>query len=132
MSRDSVILAGRSFTEALMTSACIIRRAGEKVLSETTGEYETTYSTVFEGPCKIKFGGTQATEVDAQSQLLTEQDATLSLPIDGSEDVTVDDVAEITVNPLDAGLVGKKVRVTGIHTQTAATARRFPVEVVTD
>lgn len=131
MSRDSVIMQGRSFTEALMTSTCVITRAGESVLDEETGEYETSPVTIYEGACKIKFADTQARDFDAQSQILTEQTAILSLPIEasGSVDVTTDDVAELTVNPLDPALVGKRFRVSGLHSQTAATARRFPVEV---
>jgi hypothetical protein len=132
LSAESVILSGRRFTEALMTSTCVIRRAGERVLSETTGQYESSFTDVYTGPCKVKFGGTQADPVDAQSQRLVEQDAILSLPVVGSGDVTVDDVAEIVTSPMDAELVGLRFRVTGIHAQSFATARRFPVEVVTD
>jgi hypothetical protein len=132
VSRDSTILAGRRFNESLQTSACTITRKGDKVLNETTGEYEYEFATIYSGQCKIKFGATEAHTVDAQGQILTEQTAILSLPVDepGSVDVTTDDVAELTVNPLDPALVGKTFRVTGLHTQTAATARRFPVEVV--
>jgi hypothetical protein len=132
VSAESVIMDGRRFTEALMTSKCVIRRNGEPVFSDETGDYESVSSTVYDGICKVKFGGTQASEVDGQSQDLTEQDAILSLPVIGSAGLTVNDVAEITENPMDPDLVGELFRITGIHAQTYATARRFSVEVVTD
>lgn len=130
MSAESVILEGRRFNEALMTSACTVTRQGDKILNETTGEYEYEYITVYAGPCKIKFGATEPTEIDAQGQLLVEQGAILSLPVETSGAVTTDDLAAITACTLDPSLIGKLFRVTGLHTQTAATARRFPVEVV--
>lgn len=129
----------RSEAESMMRSRCIIRRNGEKVFSEETGDYETTVTTLYTGSrdgveiggiCKIRFGGAQANEVDGQSQDLTEQVAVLSLPIAGSSGLTVGDVAEIVSSPFDPDLVGKLFRILGHHTQTYATARRLPVEVV--
>lgn len=116
-----------------MTSECVIgEESTGPVFNEETGEYETVIGTPsYSGPCKIRFNSTVTSEVDAQSQLLVEQDAILSLPVIGSENVKVGQVCRITVNALDLGMVGKRFRVTGDHTQTAATARRFPVELVT-
>lgn len=123
----------RSQAESMMTSACIISRAGDKVFNEETGEYETPYTTIYEGKCRYKFGGTQASLVDAQSQKLVEQAITLSLPVSaaGSSDVRPDDVSELTANPFDPAMIGMKARIAGIHFQSHATARRFPVQVVT-
>ena len=86
MSAESTVLNGRRFNEALMTSECVIGdEVPGTVLNEETGEYETEIvSPSYEGPCKIRFVSTVTSEVDAQSQLLVEQDAILSLPVDGS------------------------------------------------
>lgn len=133
MSAESVIRQGRAFTESLMSSTCVITRAsGVPVLNEATGDYETPRVTVYEGPCKLKFVSGVVAEVDAAGQLAGEFDGVLSLPIGvpGSGSVQVNDVAELTGNPVDLALVGTKARITRPHAQTFATARRFPVEVL--
>lgn len=132
MSAASTISQGRRFNESLMVSECVIAPVGsEPVLNEETGEYEPVVGeTSYEGPCKIRFNSSVISDVDAQSQLLVEQSAILSLPVVGSEGVQVQHVAVITSNPMDTALEGKRFRITGDHTQTLATARRFPVELV--
>lgn len=131
MSAESVILQGRAFNEALMTSACTITRGdATPVLNETTGHYDVTSTTIYTGPCKIRFVSTVVSEADAQAQLLVEQNAILSLPIVGSETVDVDDLATITSSYMDGALVGKVFRITGIHAQSFATARRLTVEII--
>lgn len=129
---ESATRMGRMHAERLMTSECVIGdEVPGTVLNEETGEYDVEIvDPSYEGPCKIRFVSTVVSEVDAQSQLLVEQDAILSLPVDGSEQVRVQQVCRITANSLDAGMVGKRFRVTGDHTQTFATARRFPVQLV--
>lgn len=125
------LMTARYRTESLMASACVIRRpSGAPVLDEVTGEYTPTFTMIYTGPCKVKSSSTVTSDVDAASQLLTVQQYVLSLPIQGSEGVRVDDVCEVTVSPLDAGLVGVRLRVAGLHAQTFATARRLVCEVV--
>lgn len=130
VSAESVIVAGRRFQESQFVSACVIRRASGQTFNEATGQYVPIYATVYEGACLLKFASGSVREVDAQSQQLVRQSPVLKLPVAGSEGVRVDDVAEITANPLDAGRVGLKVRIAGDHVGTLTTARRFPVEVV--
>lgn len=132
MSAESVILQGRLFQESQFLSTCTISRrtSDEPVLSEETGDYTHTYETVYSGPCLLKFGQSQPRDIDAQGQLLTEQTPTLKLPVEGSEEVTEDDTGVIDSNTLDAGLIGTAFRIAGVHAQTLATARRFPVEVL--
>ena len=115
-----------------MLSTCVIGdESSDPILNEETGEYEPVVGNpVYEGPCKIRFNSGVTSDVDAQQQLLVVQAAVLSLPIEGSEAVTVRQVCRITANPFDPGMVGKTFRITGDHTQTLATARRFPVELV--
>lgn len=131
MSAESVIRQGRQFQESQFLSTCTIsRRSGSPVLNEETGDYEYSSSVVYSGPCLLKFGQTQPRDIDAAGQLLTEQTPTLKLPVDGSQNVTEDDTGVIVSNPLDVGLVGTAFRIAGVHAQTLATARRFPVEVL--
>lgn len=117
-----------------MTSVCVIGdEVTGTVLDETTGEYPVEIVTPsYEGVCKIRFNSTVTSDVDAQSQILVEQSAILSLPVDTSGEVQVQQICRIVENPHDPALVGKKFRITGDHTQTLATARRFPVEMVSN
>lgn len=113
-----------------MLSTCTVNSAGEPVWDEATGDYVPSGTTVYEGPCKLRFPSTVLRESDVQSQFVVEQEPMLALPVVGSELVSVGDVVTITANPFDAAMVGLKLRVAGVHTQTFATARRFPVELV--
>lgn len=113
-----------------MVSTCRIdRKVGTSEEMDDDGNYGDILETVYEGACKVKFVSTVTSDTDAQSQFLTDQTAVLSLPVDGSEAVVIDDVAVITGNPMDAGLIGKRFRVSGFHGQTFATARRFQAEL---
>ena len=113
-----------------MTSTCVIRRVSGQVLSEVTGEYTPTTTTVYDGPCELRFDSSVLSPVDGQSQLLVQQQPLVKLPVEGSAGVTVDDVGELTGHPLDPGMVGLVFRVAGLHSKSRATARRLPVEVL--
>ncbi len=123
---------GRALAESAMESTCRIERIGKAgELNESTGKVERPRTTVYEGPCRLKFESSVVGEVDAQSRILTQQTAVLAVPVAGSEAVRVGDVATITANPLDAGLVGRELRINSAHAQTHATARRFQAELTT-
>lgn len=120
----------RAQAESLMVSVCTITRGGGAgVWNESTGQYDSTAVTVYSGPCRVRFPSTVVRESDTQNQFTVEQEPLLSLPVAGSEGVTVDDVVTITANPSDSAMVGLTLRIAGLHAQTQATARRFPVEV---
>jgi hypothetical protein len=130
VSAESVVLAGRQFAAARMTSTCEIRHETGRTFNEDTGEYAPTYVIVYTGPCKVRFESPRVFIRDMQSELLAEQRPILFLPIEGTEDVAPNDIATITAAPLDAALVGMEIRINGQHTQTYATARRMPCEVI--
>jgi len=121
---------GRISAESRMTSKCTISRTSTPIFNESTGEYDETSTLIYSGICKIKIGGNQASQIEAAGQILIAQDSTLSLPVLLSGAVREDDVATITENDLDAALVGLLFRVKAGHSQTNATARRLPVEMV--
>lgn len=125
-----VTLMGRRQAEALMESACVITRAGETTTDPVTGEDVPTSTTIYTGKCRLKFPNAQATQVEAAGQLLATQFPVLSLPVDGSAGVLMDDVATVT-SPLDPD-VTVVARIAGLHSQTHATARRFPLEVLSN
>lgn len=115
-----------------MVTTIRIRRQTGKGKNLETGKIETTWAVIYEGPARWRFGNTQPRDLDAAGQRLVEQSPTVSLPI-GAESALVrtDDEGTVLANPPDPGLVGVGFRVAGIHAQTHATARRFPVEVTT-
>jgi hypothetical protein len=114
-----------------MTSTCVVTRVTGRTLNEDTGEYEDITVPVYSGPCKVRFESARVFRRDMESQLLAEQRPILFVPIDGTGSLTVDDVATITASPIDAALVGMRIRLDGQHAQTYATARRIPGEVLT-
>jgi hypothetical protein len=120
----------RSAAESMMVDTCVIAPwARSDVLDEATGEYEMTLGeAVYEGPCRYRAGNTAVHEIDAEAQALIEQSDVLSVPLGGSELVTKDMAAVVTLT-LD-NVEPFTVRITGGHQQTFSTARRFPVERV--
>lgn len=122
-------LAGRREAEKLMlTTVTITRPAGEPVLNEETGEYETSVVTVYSGKAKVTLRGPSVTDVNAAGQLLAAQKLILSVPVAGTESVADDDTVTVTANPLDSALVGRTFTIAGQQSQTFATARRFEIE----
>jgi len=128
---ETAITAGRRFAEARMTSTCIITRTTEQPLDEDTLRYPETVTTVYTGPCKVRFETARVFNRDVAGQIVGEQLPILFLPVDTSAGVNRGDIATITGNPEDPSLVGVRIRVNGQHAQTWATARRLPAEIVT-
>lgn len=133
-----LLARGRRLAKKTLPGECIIRRGGgepvlddkgEPILNEETAEYEVTEpETVYSGPCDLSFDSSVVREIDVQGQPGVEQEPVLELPVLESAGVQVNDVAEITAHRFDAGIVGRKVRIAGLHGGTV-TLRRLPVEV---
>lgn len=133
---------GRVLAEALMTDTCTITRAGAGAgagagvgagvgpFNESTGQYDPPPRiTVYTGKCRIQIKSAVASSADSSAgdRLGTVQDRELQLPITGTADVSIDDVAEVTAAVSDASLVGRKFTVTERHEKSQATARRLRV-----
>ena len=123
----------RAAAESMMISEGIVRRATGQVVRDPDTLVETPeYAVVYEGKCRFKAASTQAGRSAIPGAVAVDQGATLSLPIGvvGAGDVRLDDLWECTANPLDPSKIGKKARIAGEHSQTFATAHRYPVEEV--
>lgn len=132
MSADSVALQGRQLAESQMTSAGIVYRAnGGFTTDPVTLEETPTYDTIYTGACRLRFTANTPRTGEVPGVVVTDQSATLSFPVLGSEGITTGDIWQCTANPLDPALVGRRLRIAGIHSMTHATARRFPVEETT-
>jgi len=123
----------RAQAESMMVSAGVVRRAtGETVEDPNTGEQTPVYAIVYTGMGRYKAANVQAGRAEIPGAIVVDQSATLSLPVgaSGAGDVRLNDIWECTANPFDASLIGRKMRITGVHSQTYATAHRYPVEEV--
>ena len=128
MIADGVTRMGRRQAEALMSSECeISEQTGETVNGD--GEIVPVFTVVYSGKCKLRWPTATSAELNAGGQIMTVQTPELHLPVEGSGDVRVGHLATIIANPLDAALVGTRLRVRGVQFQTFATARRLQVEV---
>jgi len=114
-----------------MPDACQIgteAEAGKR--DETTGKKTTTFTEVYNGPCQFKAGNTAAGDTEAAGQRITEQSATLKLPVATSGMVRTDMVVIMTASEDDPALVGTRARIKGVFPASGTTTRRLPIEVV--
>lgn len=120
----------RREAESEMREKCRITRpgTGQGPWNNVTLSYDDPPDVVvYEGKCKLRFGGARARRSQAGDQLFVEQGPTLSLPVLTSTDVAKDDRVEITDSKDDPALVGRIVWVDADRAQTNATSRRLPV-----
>ncbi len=111
--------------ESLMVDTVRIRRrSGSPLPDPVTGQLVYTFTTVYEGKCRLVLRSGVVRDVDAQSQLLAVQTPELHVPVTVSGVLPNDEFEILAGN--EAGVTG---HVAGVHVQTFKTARRLPVEV---
>jgi len=115
---------GRTLAESLMVDTVRIRRKSGTVWDDALGQNVPSYTTVYEGVCRLVLRSGVVRDVDAQSQLLGVQAPELHVPV-STAGVLPDDEFELLTGD-DAGLTG---RVAGVFPQTFKTARRLPVVI---
>ena len=120
----------RAHAESLMWDSCVITGdGGAPVWNDETGTYDSPAgSTIYSGKCRLRMPRAAGNRVDSGEASWAVDDGVLSLPVDGSQAVTAGPVAVVTLG-LDP-LVSVTVTVQATHAQTASTARRLPVKVV--
>lgn len=124
----------RAQAEEQMTeggATCIITRpgTGAATMDPTSLQYTGPADvTVYEGICLVQdagqlanaSGGASVSTIDGSTQ-----GRVVKLPVAESVGVRQNDVVEITANPADLELVGRKFTVRGLHHKTLATSRRL-------
>lgn len=130
MSAESAVAAGRIAAEALMTDTAQIGFEVQSTDMDEHGEYPAIFTPIYDGPCRFKAGNVQATDVEASTQLLVSQLATLSLPITTSVDVQNGMQVRVTGSLTDPALPGTIARIEAPFRSSYATARRFAARVV--
>lgn len=124
-------MMARREVEANMTTLGVVRRdTGATTQDPITLEEVPVFETIYTGKCSLRFPDMQPASVSIPGMILVEQDAVLSLPVTSSGGVRVNDLWECTANGMDSSLVGVILRIAGVHHQTNATARRFPVKEI--
>ncbi|WP_349814959.1 DUF6093 family protein [Curtobacterium sp. MCLR17_032] len=131
MTAESAARSGRWIAESIMTDTCRVGKEVPGPINEATGKRETVIQPVYEGACRFKASAVQAADAEQAGQLLVSQAATLSLPLGTSGAVTKGHVVEITGSLTDASLVGRRARVDAPFASSYATARRFPITLLT-
>lgn len=116
--------------ESLMTDTAQIGFVTDSLELDEHGEYVPTFTPVYDGPCRFKAGNVQASDVEASSQLLVSQLATLSLPISSSDAVRNGMTVRVTGSLTDPALPGTVARIEAPFRSSYATARRFAARVV--
>lgn len=128
---DAALPFFRQQAESLMTDTCQIGTvSNDKVLNESTLEYENTFTVVYDGPCEFKAGDVQASDVELAGQVLVTQLSTLKLPIASSTTVRMGMEVRVTGSQTDPALTGTVARIRAPFVSAYKTARRFAVEVV--
>lgn len=110
-----------------MTATCKIERKTGRTIDESTGAYIDTYTTVYEGKCKVQTFESYEQSPEAGGHTYTLMRLHLHVPISATG-IQVDDRATITASASDSDLVGAVFRIAGDFAKDHATARRFPVE----
>lgn len=128
MSVHSVLAQGRAAVEQLFVDTCKIERLadGRGPFNPTTGDYDPTWQTLYEGRCRLKNQGAGSSSEYGEHEvnLPTYQ---LVLPYDVSPEIRETDRVTVT-SSADAWLVGRQMQVTGVDKTAIKTARRLTVQ----
>lgn len=131
---SAALAAGRRAAERIMLSACRVTRLFEVTLDTSSlnlSDDDPSNDLVYEGPCRLREVSPRILNRYAEGQVLADQQLVLSLPVGTSGDVRTGDLVTITDGGPDPSLTGRQYRIGGLHSQTEATAHRYPVEIWT-
>jgi hypothetical protein len=98
------------------------------VFNEDTGKYADELTVHYSGPARIKYPSMVVSEKTPVGQVLASQDVILSLPVEGSSAVQVNDTVWVDASEVDADLADTTFRIKGNPQRGAVTAHRYPVE----
>ncbi len=123
----------RTFAARMMVDTCTITRpdpdAPAPVMNEDMTYPPRARITVYTGPCRIQVKSVIASSnaKEAGDRAVTTQEFEWQGPVDGTEDVTVNDVIHMDTAANDASLVDREFTVKARHEKTHATTRRLRV-----
>lgn len=112
--------------ERLMTDTCKVERATDTALDPATLAEVPTYSTIYDGPCRVQTNAGRVYRPEVGEQAINVTRQILQLPVTATG-VAVDDVVTLTAAG-DAALVGVRLVVIEVEHKSDATMHRFTVE----
>jgi hypothetical protein len=131
------VVEGRTLIESLMQESCVITRVDSAVerggMDPETMQYPAApLLTIYEGKCRIQIRSAVASALDSSAgdRESTVQERELQLPIDGTDEIAINDIVEITSAALDPSLAGRAFTVVARHEKSHATARRLRIREV--
>ena len=110
-----------------MLDTCTVKRVTGVTTDLLTGADVPTYSTIYDGPCKVQTFEPQERNPEVGGATLTVQRYSVHVPV-GAFVPAVGQVVTITDAALDPNLTGRMFRVVALLHKTAATAYRLGVE----
>ena len=133
---DAELAQFRADAELGMVDACSITRAGvgQPVFDPGTGQYtDPPRVDVYVGKCRTQVTAIIANSTDSQGgeRAYRVQGSEFQLPLTGTDNVSIGDVAEITAAGFDPALVLRKFTIIARFEKTHATSRRLRVEEAT-
>lgn len=123
----SALARGRAAAERLMVDQCVVRRVTGTVTDPDTGRVTPTYTSVYEGRCRVQQQHVQARAVEPGEAHLLMLRLEVHLPMSVTGIAAGDEVA-ITASAHDPDLAGRTFVVRELAHKTHATARRLGVE----
>lgn len=114
-----------------MRDRCKIERPGDPVFDPVTGQYTSTATPIYTGPCRLKEAFTSE-EAQAGEQQIRTRRYTVSLPWDkATTPVKVEDVVTLTASD-DAWVTGVALYVISVEYGSDRSARRLVLEERSD
>lgn len=123
------MLEARADVESLMLDTCTAVRPGTITTDPVSGKVTRPLAPVYDGKCRLRQPATQPRETVAGEHEHTVQETRWDTPV-GSGPFQVGDIVTMTTAALDAQLVGRTYKVTGLFNQSGATAQRCKVQEV--
>jgi hypothetical protein len=127
----SALARGQAAALALMQDACTIRRRGEPMVDDFSGETAQSWASLYAGPCRVQQGIAQADEQDAGEDYQLRLRLVVQLPVSVTA-LEVEDEITITAAAHDPDLAGRVFLVRDLMHKTHPTARRVGVVERTD
>jgi hypothetical protein len=123
------LLEARADVESLMLDACTVGRPGAVATDPDSGAVTRPLTPIYAGKCRLRQVASQPRESVAGEHEHTVQETRWDTPV-GSGPFAIGDIVTMTEAALDAQLIGRTYRVTGLFNQSAATAQRCKVEEI--
>lgn len=125
----------RAAAESLMTDTCAITKPPTRgPINNATGKYPVVPgASVYSGKCRLQTGNPGAVTSgtgDVAERQFSYTESVLQLPVDGTDDVGVDDVVTIQTSTHNAGLVDRRFTIVALQHKSQPVMRRFLVREV--